>query len=568
MTDHLSDARLLERFVARRDEAAFATLVKRHGPAVLGACRHVLRDENDAEDVLQATFLVLARRAGDLPWRDSVRGWLCAVARRLALNARGRIARRSRRECPVAALAACGDDPDDRALPEDFHPSVDPFPELVRRELRDVLRDELDLLPEKYRAPVVLCYLEGLTSEEAARALGWPVGSMSRRLERARSLLKPRLASRGLLLGLAILCGILVLYRDGRRPAGMLAGRAPVREAMGEFRPREEGGQDLGRLLERVASDDRDLPSWEEILLVARGSAAAADRIDDYDPGHERAEWRRHVGEMREAALALARSARERDRGAAVDAARRLNLSCLGCHDAFHASRGPHPDWTLLSPETMPGPPPDVRGTWPVPIPLVADAGIGSRPTVDGPPLIVLGDIGGQDRRAEIRAPSQGRLNLSVEAGEFPAPTGPSGPVKTTLPNLIAGLTAEENVELPLLLTHPSLRQRREDVRMPSRAVGLEGRGNHDPRQLSGGRERRVAIVTDPHLLVDDEPTGDLDRDEGVLEPRRGPSREFGNTIVLAAHAPPAVGRAGQPPHPDKGRLVDDVSGPSQRAAS
>ncbi len=197
MADYLSDATLLERFVTCREEAAFAALVQRHGPRVLGACRRILRNEHDAEDAFQATFLLLARKAADMPWRESVGGWLCAAAHRLSLNTRASVSRRRRRELPVAVLASVNPANGIPALPEGEDPHADPLTEIARRELRRVLDDELDRLPEKYRAPVVLCYLEGMTNEEAARArlagrldvtpareprsqlsfaAGWPVG--------------------------------------------------------------------------------------------------------------------------------------------------------------------------------------------------------------------------------------------------------------------------------------------------------------------------------------------------------------------------------------------------------
>src|SRR4051812_21438025 len=201
MADHLTtDAALLERFVSRREEAAFAALMRRHVPGVRAACRRILRSEHDAEDVVQATFLVLALRAGDVPWRDSVGGWLCGVARRLSLDTRAGVSRRHRRETPLTALVG--------GLPEKFHPLADPPAELDRRELRRVLDDELSLLPEKFRAPVVLCDLEGLSHTEAARRLGWPSGSISRRLGRARAILRRRLAGRGLPLAVVVLCGV------------------------------------------------------------------------------------------------------------------------------------------------------------------------------------------------------------------------------------------------------------------------------------------------------------------------------------------------------------------------
>ena len=178
----LGEGTLLDRFVTDRDEAAFAALVARHGPMVLGVCRRALRDGHDVEDAFQATFLVLARRAGSIRDGDRVGPWLHGVAHRVAVRARADVARRRARE-PVGA------DPDRAEAP----PSGGAPP-----DLRAVLDEELARLPESLRAPLVLCYLEGLTHEEAAGRLRWPVGTVRSRMARARDLLRGRLARRGL----------------------------------------------------------------------------------------------------------------------------------------------------------------------------------------------------------------------------------------------------------------------------------------------------------------------------------------------------------------------------------
>jgi RNA polymerase sigma factor (sigma-70 family) len=177
--DALSDGQLLEWFVRRGEEAAFAALVRRHGPMVLGVCRRVLRHAQDAEDAFQATFLVLAQKAPRLRRPELLANWLYGVAYRTALHARQRAAQRSAREREAASMSN----------PEN-NPQVD------SQELRRLLDEELIRLPEKYRAPLVLCYLEGKTNEEAARLLGWPTGSMSHRLARGRELLRERLTPR------------------------------------------------------------------------------------------------------------------------------------------------------------------------------------------------------------------------------------------------------------------------------------------------------------------------------------------------------------------------------------
>jgi RNA polymerase sigma factor (sigma-70 family) len=175
----LSDAELLRRFVRSRDEAAFEVLLWRHGPLVLGVCRRVLRQEQDAEDAFQAAFLALARKAHTLSARAALAAWLYKVAFRIALKARKRSARHA-------------------ARPLTEPPAVAPGEELLWRDLRPVLDEELDRLPEKYRAPVLLCDLQGLTHEEAALRVGCPPGTLSVRLMRARERLRARLIQRGL----------------------------------------------------------------------------------------------------------------------------------------------------------------------------------------------------------------------------------------------------------------------------------------------------------------------------------------------------------------------------------
>jgi RNA polymerase sigma factor (sigma-70 family) len=188
-----SDRQMLERFAATRDEAAFAALVERHAPLVWGVCRRVLGHEHDAEDAFQATFLVLARRAGSVRWRDDIGNWLYAVAVKVARKARARAERRRSREREAQPM-----------------PNRDAFSEADRNELRAVLDEEIAYLPEKYRRPVVLCCLQGKTYGEAAQLLGWPEGTVSGRLARARELLTRRLTRRGLTLSGGLLAAVLV----------------------------------------------------------------------------------------------------------------------------------------------------------------------------------------------------------------------------------------------------------------------------------------------------------------------------------------------------------------------
>jgi RNA polymerase sigma factor (sigma-70 family) len=188
--DVQTDRQLLERFSQLGDEPAFARLVRRHGAMVLGICRDVLRDDHDAEDVFQATWLVLARRARTVCWQESIGGWLYEVSHRLALKARGQASRRRNREAPL--------------VDEPLAPVADDL-----HDLRALLRTEVSRLPEKYRSPLVLCDLEGKTNAEAAQALGCPAGSMSRRLARARELLRERLSRGGFPLTVAALSAAL-----------------------------------------------------------------------------------------------------------------------------------------------------------------------------------------------------------------------------------------------------------------------------------------------------------------------------------------------------------------------
>jgi RNA polymerase sigma factor (sigma-70 family) len=177
------DRQLLDDFLSRRDEAAFAELVRRHGPMVLNVCQSVLHNRHDAEDVFQVAFLILARKASSIRHREAVGGWLCEVAYRLALKEQTAIARRrtleERREAPTAA---------------------DPLFDTTLRELQQVLLEEMQHLPEKYRLPLVLCYLEGRTQSEAARQLGWAKDTLRGRLNSGRAQLRARLVRRGLAL--------------------------------------------------------------------------------------------------------------------------------------------------------------------------------------------------------------------------------------------------------------------------------------------------------------------------------------------------------------------------------
>jgi RNA polymerase sigma factor (sigma-70 family) len=205
-----SDQALLRRFLDRRDEAAFAALLRRHGPMVLDVCRAVVPSEADAEDAFQAAFLVLLRNARRARRVTSLAGWLHGVARRTALKAKVAFARRQKHEgrAPVRPPAQ----PDD----------------LTWRELRQVLHEELGRLAERYRAPLVLCYLQGKTQDEAAALLGLAKGTLKGRLERGRALLRGRLVRRGLGPAAALLASAWPTATEASLPPGLLRSTAGV----------------------------------------------------------------------------------------------------------------------------------------------------------------------------------------------------------------------------------------------------------------------------------------------------------------------------------------------------
>jgi len=186
----LTDGQLLERFATDVDEVAelaFAALVERHEALVWRVCRAIVRDDHDAEDAFQATFLVLLRRARSLWVRDSLGPWLHQVAHRTASCLRRTVIRRRKHERRCAAS--------DATRSVEVGTPRDPDREAA-------IHEEVNRLPEKYRAPVVLCDLEGRTHQEAARFLGWPIGTVKSRQSKGRAQLRDRLSRRGL--GLAV----------------------------------------------------------------------------------------------------------------------------------------------------------------------------------------------------------------------------------------------------------------------------------------------------------------------------------------------------------------------------
>ena len=198
-----SDAQLLDRFARRRDESAFAALMVRHGPIVLGVCRRLLHDSQEAEDAFQASFLILARKAGGVRRQALLGGWLYGVAYRVAARLRGRAARRRERLRSGVDL---------NELPADAVSCSD---------VAAVVQEEVGRLPAKYRSAVILCHLEGKTNEEAAVLLRRPVGTVKSRLTPARELLRTRLTRRGMALSGGALTAALAAH-PASAPAALL----------------------------------------------------------------------------------------------------------------------------------------------------------------------------------------------------------------------------------------------------------------------------------------------------------------------------------------------------------
>jgi len=185
----VDDGTLLARFASGGDAGAFGELVRRHGPLVLGVCRRVLRHEEDAEDAFQAVFVVLARKAGALDGSKPLAGWLYGVALRISLDLRSSSRAREERERRAVQMRK------ERPGPES--------------EVQSVLDEEVQRLPDRYRSPFILCTLEGKTNDDAARSLGWPRGTVSTRLGKAREILRSRLVERGVVVTGSVLAALL-----------------------------------------------------------------------------------------------------------------------------------------------------------------------------------------------------------------------------------------------------------------------------------------------------------------------------------------------------------------------
>ena len=264
------DSQLLERFVAGRDPSAFRALVDRHGPAVLRTCQGYLHDPHEAEDAMQATFLILVRRAPSIRDPELLDRWLVGVARKVSARLRRRGAIRSERERRWAEM----------------HPEAREQ-EAPLFEIRRVVREEMSHLPEVSRQSLTLCYFEGLTHEEAARKLGWPVGTVKVRLVRARRQLRDRLDRRGVALSVAFL--LLFHHRSASAAVEPVAPDSTVKAMMlaasgdlAELRTQFPRAFDLARFARKLGDHAR----WSTtglivlaFLLVSTCGVALAQRI-------------------------------------------------------------------------------------------------------------------------------------------------------------------------------------------------------------------------------------------------------------------------------------------------
>jgi RNA polymerase sigma factor (sigma-70 family) len=209
----LNDVELLGRFTASADAAAFEAIVRRHGPMVLAVCRRVLANSADADDAFQATFAILVQKAASLSRPERLAGWLFQVAYKTARRARSLQLRLQARREPLTEVAVEA-----------------PIAEVVWRELRTMIDEELDRLPEKLRLPVVYCFLQGRSKRAAARLLGWPEGTFSCRLQQARERLRARLVSRGVTLSAGAL-SLALIHDAAAASAPSLLIAATIRSA-------------------------------------------------------------------------------------------------------------------------------------------------------------------------------------------------------------------------------------------------------------------------------------------------------------------------------------------------
>jgi RNA polymerase sigma factor (sigma-70 family) len=278
-TPDVSDACLLERYIQQRDEAAFAALVRRHGPLVWRISRRLLRQSQDAEEVYQATFLVLARRAAKIRKPAALASFLYSVAYRIARKVRADLLHRQTRRNEL-----------------DMEPFADPASEAAWLELESILLEEVHALSEKYRTPILLCYWEGLTNEEASQRLGWPVGTVKTRLLKARQLLHERLTRRGVSLSTGAIVTLLASSSGDAAVLPLLA-RGAILAAMGNTSGVTARAVALAEqaILNTIGAKAKGVAA---LLLLVGGTAALA-----YHAMGERQAEEKQIVQTKEAAL-------------------------------------------------------------------------------------------------------------------------------------------------------------------------------------------------------------------------------------------------------------------------
>jgi RNA polymerase sigma factor (sigma-70 family) len=255
-TSRPTDRQLLERIAKKRDEKAFTQLVQRHGPMVLGVCRQILGNDQDAEDAFQATFLVLSSKAGSIRSGEALPNWLFNVATRLARRLRAATQRRRAHE--VALVEPVPSKPEPRGESDN---------------LGSILYEEIGRLPDKYRLPFILCYLRGRTNVQAAQQLGCPLGTVFSRLARARERLRDRLTRRGLVISGAVLAAALLrLSEQARAAVPQLLQAATVRRAL------QFGAGKLGSA-SNVSSRVANLAAWGVGSLAGHGLRMAGSLL-------------------------------------------------------------------------------------------------------------------------------------------------------------------------------------------------------------------------------------------------------------------------------------------------
>ncbi|HVL12279.1 MAG TPA: sigma-70 family RNA polymerase sigma factor [Gemmata sp.] len=263
------DGELLTRYRTTRDQDAFGSLVRRHGPMVLGVCRRVLRDSHAADDAFQATFLVLARKADAVRPPDRLAPWLYGVAYRTAMKSRGRAFRRRQVEQDYASQVA------NRPAPRDD------------ADLLPVIDEQLNALPEKYRVPLVLCGLQGLNKAEAAAKLGLPEGTVSSRLARARDLLRDRLTRRGVPVPAAALATLLA-GRSLRAAVPHALANTTTSAALGAAAPPAAALSLSNEVIRSMTLTKLNFLGAVALTASLAGGGFYALRADDRKPGGEK----------------------------------------------------------------------------------------------------------------------------------------------------------------------------------------------------------------------------------------------------------------------------------------